>query len=34
MYGFQVHDGIDGASHYLLWGKVVLDKTKETMFYG
>jgi hypothetical protein len=34
MYGFQVHAGIDGASHIYYEEKLFLDKTKETLFYG
>ena len=31
-YGFHVHAGIDGVSHYMLWAKVALDKKKTTIF--
>ena len=31
-YGFCVHAKIDGASHYMLWAKVALDKKKTTIF--
>ena len=31
-YGFHVHAGIDGASHYMLWAKIALDKKKTTIF--
>ncbi len=35
MYGFHIHGGIDGASHYVSWAKVALDqKRKETIFEG
>ena len=31
-YGFRVHAKIDGASHYMLWAKIALDKKKTTIF--
>lgn len=32
MYGFRVHAGIDGASHYVLWAEVAADKTSDTIY--
>ncbi|KAG0572453.1 hypothetical protein KC19_VG096500 [Ceratodon purpureus] len=32
MYGLRAHGCIDGASHYVLYGKVASDNTQETVF--
>jgi hypothetical protein len=34
MHGFHAHARIDGASHYVLWAKVTLNKRKEVIFEG
>jgi hypothetical protein len=34
MHGIHAHARIDGASHYVVWAKVTLDKRTEIIFEG